>query len=103
MGRTACTEPQCLYKGALYLTFTLLMNACLLQKFNLVLKALLVFIFCLTASYSLLFLYKRKLGDKSLKGVARLQMLPDILQTQGRCVLYMPSSWRGLAAGILCG
>jgi hypothetical protein len=22
MGRTACTEPQCLYKGALYLTFT---------------------------------------------------------------------------------
>jgi len=21
MGRTACTEPQCLYKGALYLTF----------------------------------------------------------------------------------
>jgi len=24
MGRTACTEPQCLYKGALYLTFTLL-------------------------------------------------------------------------------
>jgi len=23
MGRTACTEPQCLYKGALYLTFTL--------------------------------------------------------------------------------
>jgi hypothetical protein len=21
-GRTACTEPQCLYKGALYLTFT---------------------------------------------------------------------------------
>jgi len=23
-GRTACTEPQCLYKGALYLTFTLL-------------------------------------------------------------------------------
>ena len=24
MGRTACTEPQCLYKGALYFTFTLL-------------------------------------------------------------------------------
>jgi len=24
MGRTACTETQCLYKGALYLTFTLL-------------------------------------------------------------------------------
>jgi hypothetical protein len=23
MGRTACTEPQCLYKGELYLTFTL--------------------------------------------------------------------------------
>jgi len=23
MGRTACTEPQCLYKGALYLLFTL--------------------------------------------------------------------------------
>jgi hypothetical protein len=23
MGRTACTEPQCLYKGALYLTFYL--------------------------------------------------------------------------------
>ena len=23
MGRTACTEPQCMYKGALYLTFTL--------------------------------------------------------------------------------
>ena len=23
MGRTACVEPQCLYKGALYLTFTL--------------------------------------------------------------------------------
>ena len=22
MGRTACAEPQCLYKGALYLTFT---------------------------------------------------------------------------------
>ena len=22
MGRTACTEPQCLYNGALYLTFT---------------------------------------------------------------------------------
>jgi len=22
IGRTACTEPQCLYKGALYLTFT---------------------------------------------------------------------------------
>ena len=22
MGRTACTEPQCLYKGALYLYFT---------------------------------------------------------------------------------
>jgi len=22
MGRTACTEPQCLYKGVLYLTFT---------------------------------------------------------------------------------
>jgi len=22
MGRTACTEPQCLYKGALYLFFT---------------------------------------------------------------------------------
>ena len=22
MGRTACTEPQCLYKGGLYLTFT---------------------------------------------------------------------------------
>jgi len=22
MGRTACTEPQCLYKGELYLTFT---------------------------------------------------------------------------------
>jgi len=22
MGRTACTGPQCLYKGALYLTFT---------------------------------------------------------------------------------
>jgi hypothetical protein len=21
MGRTACTEPQCMYKGALYLTF----------------------------------------------------------------------------------
>jgi hypothetical protein len=21
MGRTACTEPQCLYKGAVYLTF----------------------------------------------------------------------------------
>ena len=21
MGRTACTEPQCLYKGALYLTY----------------------------------------------------------------------------------
>jgi hypothetical protein len=26
MGRTACTEPQCLYKGALYLTFTLLLS-----------------------------------------------------------------------------
>jgi len=25
MGRTACTEPQCLYKGALYLTFTVLL------------------------------------------------------------------------------
>ena len=24
MGRTACTEPQCLYKGALYVTFTFL-------------------------------------------------------------------------------
>jgi len=24
MGRTACTEPQCLYKGALYLYFLLL-------------------------------------------------------------------------------
>ena len=24
MGRTACTEPQCLYKGDLYLTFTLI-------------------------------------------------------------------------------
>ena len=24
MGRTACTEPQCLYKCALYLTFTYL-------------------------------------------------------------------------------
>jgi hypothetical protein len=23
MGGTACTEPQCLYKGALYLTFTM--------------------------------------------------------------------------------
>jgi len=23
VGRTACTEPQCLYMGALYLTFTL--------------------------------------------------------------------------------
>jgi len=23
MGRTACTEPQCLYKGALYLYFSL--------------------------------------------------------------------------------
>jgi len=23
MGRTACTEPQCLYKGALYLYFTI--------------------------------------------------------------------------------
>jgi len=23
MGRTACTEPQCMYKGALYLFFTL--------------------------------------------------------------------------------
>jgi hypothetical protein len=23
MGRTACTEPQCLYKGALYLTYLL--------------------------------------------------------------------------------
>ena len=22
MGRTTCTEPQCLYKGALYFTFT---------------------------------------------------------------------------------
>ena len=24
MGRTACTEPQCLYNGTLYLTFTLI-------------------------------------------------------------------------------
>jgi len=23
MGRTACTEPQCMYKGALYLTLSL--------------------------------------------------------------------------------
>ena len=29
MGRTACTEPQCLYKGALYLT---LFN-CVLQRY----------------------------------------------------------------------
>jgi len=28
MGRTACTEPQCLYKGVLYLTFTLLRILC---------------------------------------------------------------------------
>ena len=38
MGRTACTEPQCLYKGALYLTFTfytiaLNMYAMLLKNF----------------------------------------------------------------------
>jgi hypothetical protein len=26
LGRTACTEPQCLYKGALYLTFTAVQN-----------------------------------------------------------------------------
>ena len=26
MGRTGCTEPQCLYKGALYLTITLFKN-----------------------------------------------------------------------------
>ena len=26
MGRTACTEPQCLYKGALYLYLTLKSN-----------------------------------------------------------------------------
>ena len=26
MGRTACTEPQCLYKGALYLYFTLVLR-----------------------------------------------------------------------------
>jgi len=25
MGRTACTEPQCLYKGALYLFYILIM------------------------------------------------------------------------------
>ena len=28
MGRTACTEPQCLYKGALYLFFTLQTSTC---------------------------------------------------------------------------
>jgi len=26
MGRTACTEPQCLYKGALYLFTSILMS-----------------------------------------------------------------------------
>jgi len=27
MGRTACTEPQCLYKGDLYLTFIILQDS----------------------------------------------------------------------------
>jgi hypothetical protein len=31
MGRTACTEPQCLYKGALYLTFYI---TCLIRDFE---------------------------------------------------------------------
>jgi hypothetical protein len=30
MGRTACTEPQCLYKGALYLFYILIM--CLITE-----------------------------------------------------------------------
>jgi hypothetical protein len=32
MGRTACTEPQCLYKGALYLTLTSLSNVKILNS-----------------------------------------------------------------------
>jgi len=36
MGRTACTEPQCLYKGALYFTllyFTLLIDCRMVIRF----------------------------------------------------------------------
>jgi hypothetical protein len=33
MGRTACTEPQCLYEGALYLYLTYHLSACLTGKF----------------------------------------------------------------------
>ena len=34
MGRTACTEPQCLYKGALYLTFIFSKNPQTLHFFK---------------------------------------------------------------------
>ena len=35
ISRTACTEPQCLYKGDLYLYFLqLMLNVCLANKFN---------------------------------------------------------------------
>ena len=42
-----------------------------MQKSNLELKALLVFVFYLTALYSLLFSYDRELDNKSLKSIAR--------------------------------
>jgi len=32
MGRTACTEPQCLYKGALYLTFYVFRHYCVVFR-----------------------------------------------------------------------
>jgi len=34
MGRTACTEPQCLYMGDLYLCFTVLLNVYRPVKLN---------------------------------------------------------------------
>lgn len=79
------------------------MGAYLLHKFNLASKALVVFVFYWTASCSLLFSYDTKLGDELEKYCKSVQILPDILHTQGRCVLYLPSIWQGLAAGILCG
>ena len=53
--------------------------------------------------FAVIFVWYKTWWQEPEKYRKTVKILPEILHAQGRCMLYLPSSWRGLATRILCG